>query len=550
MGRESHLDNPFLRIKPGFIPPEGHQASYDHYISSIQRLLGQIIPSNIIPLPSELKNGESIEPYFKRLEEELPIIKASKFDEAPTSISIALFCASNHTHGVGRYISDLFTQWLIPGKQLPGVNMRSFNVQFLAYPKKQFFINEIVIEVTDNRDISFIRHNLPKLIEDLRINLLAVQHARHVVTLKPLTHSQKKILIQENIASLFNRSNREMSGNIFEQVQQLLLKASGERNVMQIRDQIVPLLEMRPEALNREMYREMQHFVLNLHDSFTQTRELRHINRVVSYHYIFRKIIINSINSDPSKRHISIKILRTRLHEPDDSYPVVALLVAMNFLNENEVFEQRHLLSAIEASIPGVELVLGSTMIDLRPKKHVRTIYLEVKHPDKRSFTADEVRRLKNSLEREIQSQIESVINPVFVHRNEEEIMRNILELAKELKYPHDIPQVMITFHKQTTTDLSFIVILLRLLKTNDDTLESRLRGKSLQFRVDDHEGRLVGVLKKKHPKEANVLEISLNKNQFSIFKVAANHFIAKPEFLSAVLLIINPLIAGKKKRP
>ena len=54
---------------------------------------------------------------------------------------------------------------------------------------------------------------------------------------------------------------------------------------------------------------------------------------------------------------------------------------------------------------------------------------------------------------------------PVFMPRNEEEIMRNIVSLSDQIKYLRDIPQVFITFDEQTTANLFFTIIMVRLLK-------------------------------------------------------------------------------------
>jgi hypothetical protein len=504
-------NSPLLKIKGQYTAPHGHGRNTNTYILSVEEALRSVIDENAIPLKCD--GDPAI--HFKKLLNELPKVIHSPIDATSSTISAILICNANFTHGVGGFMADYYIRWGIPGKQLPVVNVRSLCFEFAAYPKKKFFFNEVVIEITESRDIALLKNNLPKLAEDLRLNILAVSHARQIVSVKPLTLEQKKILIQENVSSLLERANKEFDNNIFEQMQDLLLKATAEHKATQIKEQLVPLLEMRPGALDRDTYLEMQHFVLQLKDSYTSTRELRHIMRVISSHYIFRKVITNAISTNPQKRHISLKLLRTSLHMPSHTLPVLGILVGINMVRENELFEERHLLQAVQTCVSDVIFVEGSGMIDQRQNDRVRTLYIEVKHPSGEPFSHSEVRELRKKLPKELKSQIESVIHPIFVHRNEEEIMRNILELSKQLKYISDLPQVIINFHKQTSFEISFTVVLLRLLKANDLPLKNYFDRVKTHLKIIDCDSKVVGVLRKKVPKEANVFEVRLNKKSF-----------------------------------
>ena len=56
-------------------------------------------------------------------------------------------------------------------------------------------------------------------------------------------------------------------------------------------------------------------------------------------------------------------------------------------------------------------------------------------------------------------------MHPIFMPRNEEEVMRNILSLSNQIRYIKDPQQVFITFDEQTNAHLFFTVILVRILK-------------------------------------------------------------------------------------
>ena len=114
-----------------------------------------------------------------------------------------------------------------------------------------------------------------------------------------------------------------------------------------------------------------------------------------------------------------------------------------------------------------------------------------------------------------MKTRIETVINPIFIQKNEEEVMRNILVLSNQLKYVHDIPQIIISFLKQTDDSLSFIVVLTRILRGGDRPLKLLLSNCPKEIGIDNHEVRAMGLLRKKYPKEANVFEVHIEKQRF-----------------------------------
>jgi hypothetical protein len=510
-----------LKIKTNFILPLDYEQTYEHYILSIESLIYKIVLPYFIKEPLKRKKNsiniskEKLEEHFSHLYQSLPVIYCTPFEKNHKSISVALLCSAKHTHGVGRFMCDLFSRWLIPGKQIQIVNTRSLAFQFVNYPKESFFLNEIILNISDVHDISLIKHNLPLISKELKMNILAVQHARHVISIKPLSLEQKKLLIQENIVSLQERSEKGVDHNIFEYVHQLVNKFLLEDKVTQINDQITPLLDLKPIAFDRDIFTDMQQFVLQLKDSFTLSRDIKHINKIISYHYIFRKIVSNSASIEPEQRHVSTKVLRTFLKTESSSYPILGILVCLNFINDTEVFEEKHLLKTVQSILPNLQMVPNSSIIERRGNKKIRSVYLEVEKLDKTAFIPAEIKEFKKKIPLEVKNRVETLVHPVFVHRNEEEIMRNILDLSRQLKYIHDLPQVIVNFHKQTAFEVSFIIILLRLKKTQERPFKELLHRSSTILNFYNHDVKIVGLLRKKYPKEAHVIEVRLHKKQF-----------------------------------
>ncbi len=125
----------------------------------------------------------------------------------------------------------------------------------------------------------------------------------------------------------------------------------------------------------------------------------------------------------------------------------------------------------------------------------------------------DLISELKEKLPCEFLRQSENIVHPIFMPRNEEELIRNLIVLTTQIKYVRDLPQVSIHYEKQTDVDLTFTVIVARLLKGSIEALRKILEKSSLKMDIDDV--RVMGYLKQKYAKEAAILRVTVDKRPF-----------------------------------
>lgn len=104
-------------------------------------------------------------------------------------------------------------------------------------------------------------------------------------------------------------------------------------------------------------------------------------------------------------------------------------------------------------------------------------------------------------------------LHPIFMPRNEEETIRNLILLLGQIKYVRDLPQASIHFERQTDDTLAFTVLTARLLKKEMAPLRELLE--KVQLKMDIDEVRTMGCLLKKHPKEGAILRITVDKRPF-----------------------------------
>ena len=105
-------------------------------------------------------------------------------------------------------------------------------------------------------------------------------------------------------------------------------------------------------------------------------------------------------------------------------------------------------------------------------------------------------------------------MHPVFMPRNEEEIMRHIWSLSAQIKYLRDIPQVVINFDEQTHTHLFFTVVLVRVATPGSSSIQDMFRNSDTFMEYIHDRCKTVGFLRKKYTKESTVFRVKLLKQQ------------------------------------
>ncbi len=512
------LPHPWLRIKPSFPLLEKDPLQEKYFLHVVQTLLESILPED---LWMELQEVSPIrihdDPilqnsmWYYRLMKSLPLFQFSSREEAPCSLPVTFLCPSDFTSGVGRYVVDTLTRWLIPGKHLNIVGSLSLNFQFENCSTQRFHIGKAIVGIHTKEELEVIRNSLPSLIQEMKVNIMAVYHARYIASLRSISLEQKNKLIQENLTSILNLPSNENNRSLYDHMQNFLLKLSEEEKIGEVKKNIAYLRNCRPKAFDRDVFYEMTLFTALFRDQFSSKRDSRHISRVIALHYLFKKVLLESAQKNPEDRHLSIKVFKTCL---ETSEQVLGILVGMNLVRDSDRLERRQFIDAIRNVLPETAYIQDSFIPDRRDDK-VHFFYIEIGKSQKGAFQKEEISLLRKGLPEEIKKQIENAVHPIFMPRNEEELLRNLIDLCKQLKYTRDLPQISIHYEKQTNSDLSFTVLLARLKVKKQTSLKDCFSKVStpLNFMID--EIRVLGTLKKKYPKEAAIIRVTLRKSLF-----------------------------------
>lgn len=415
-------------------------------------------------LPSACLTGETpLEPF-------LPAIGWSAFSTPPYYQSF--FLLTPFRTNAFRFFCEMVCRWLLP-EQRKNAYLQ-FAVDFaLPSLSSQFFIaGEVVIRIESEKELRLIEKNLPVLKTEIRLGVDSPYHANRILEIKGLTSDEKTALIQDSIASLVRR---------------------------------------RPQDFDYDIFSDMQHFLVLCREGFKSERCFKHMSRIICVHYLFRKALRHSYEAFPDRRYVSLKPFCAHLGDKK----VLAIALGVSFLRNNEVLEERHLLSAVKELVSEVRAVPGSFLCHTVASDPIKTFYFEIEKISSERFSIEETRVVRYELPTLVKNRIEERMSPLFMPENEEETMRDILSLGQQVKYVRDLPHAIINFHRQTEKRLEFIVVLVRVLTAKTVALTKLLERKTPLLEVHLGRMRILGNLRKKYPKEAAVFRLGIEKSDF-----------------------------------
>ncbi len=483
----------------------------EYYREGAQDLIRRIVPSELLQ-----EKGVRLPLERARFADMLPLISWSDLSKAPCTFSVLLLC--KYRFNACHFFYDMVSRWLLPNRR---VNVELFFASDVRIPhlsEDLLSVAEIVIHLKSAQDVEEVRRNLQGIETEIRLGVVSNYHARRILEFKGLSSDGKTAMIQEKIGSLIQSHSKDFDRGIFTQMQQFLVTCQEE---------------------------------------FKNERDYHHISRIISNLYSLRKLLKQNIDVFPTKRHIHLKFIKTQLKSLGKVKHVLGVVVGLNFLRDHEVFETSHLISAIQKHYPmsshfkgmdkspsgeGVYPVEGSFFIDRAPDSSLQTLYLEIEKSDGSDFHLDEIQLLRTSLPEQIKGHIEHLAHPIFMPRNEEEVLRNIMSLSRQLRFVNDMPQVIITFDEQKGEDLSFTVILLRVRSADSPTLQEMFAKSSSPLKYIPDRVRRVGHLRKKYVKEATVFRTTIDSSQFLRRDCSVDMYKARQYIFSELCKLIGEI--------
>ncbi len=390
-------------------------------------------------------------------------------------VYISIFLLSRHRANGIKFFYEMISRWLIPGKRPNISSFFAVDFQFPDLAEEFFTLSEITVSLESLAELELVRHQLPILESEIRLGQLSVYHANRILEIKGLSADEKTSIIQERIISL---------------------------------------LEKRPQDFDHGIFIQMQHFLVMCSEEFKSVREHGHMSRIIYVFYLFKKALKRGVESRPAHRFIHVKLNKTYLHLPFGLKKVVGIFLGLNLQSDNELFDERHFVAVLQNAFPQIRIIEESFFSLSSKDERIQLLYVEIEKAEGGEFALSEMKLIKEKLPDEVRGGIEKLTRPLFMPRNEEEVMRNIVILSNQLKFSRDLPQVVIAFDEQAGEELSFSVIWMRVLKPDDAQVQEAFAASSFLKFVPDRVKK-VGLLRKKYPKEVTVFRVKFDAENF-----------------------------------
>jgi hypothetical protein len=478
---------------------EEEKSTGHFYREIISNILCKILPRHVFKINdqnSQFMSGARFE--FNAL---LPLMTSNERLSAPTTMSF--FCLSKFRQNSFSFFHEMISRWLIPEKRLKVVLVYATDFSMPDFSQDKYTLCEVMIHIENGSDLIEIRKNLPLIENDIRLGMETGYFSRRILEVKGISMDDKTALIREYM---------------------------------------VFLLQTLPKEFDQDLWNEMQHVLIQCKDEFKALRECRHLSRIIAVHYLFRRSLRESVKESSSTRFLSLKLFRARLKTQTGSKQVLGLLVGLNFIRDKEVFEKRHLLNSIQNYIPNAVAVDNSFFANRRGFEHICTLYMEIEKSNGQDFTSEEIKILRRELPVDLKDRIEHLMHPVFMPRNEEEIMRNILSLSAEIKFLKDAPQMFITFDEQTHANLFFNIVLVRVMSPGAPSIQEKFKNADSYLEYIHDRCKMVGAMRKKYTKEATVFRVKLPKEIFLRRDHSIDLYKARLEVVSELSRILGDI--------
>lgn len=491
----NHLSDSLI-ITTLFESPFGDEVSNQYYRDILVRTLKKVLPNDFF----DAKGAEEATHRHQKqiLQQVVPLISCSDTRNFPATLSFFALCKCRPN--VFKFFFEMISRWLTPGRRLNVVLVYASDFRLTHLSEEVYTICEVMISITDEAEFKEIQRHFPIIESEINLGMQSEFYAQRIMEVKGLASDDKTALIQGVIAFLVERF---------------------------------------PKYYDHDVFSEMQHALVSYREEFKAARKARHLSRIISIQYLFRKALREAIKKNIHRRYLSLKIFRASVQTVAGPKRVLSILVGMNFLRDQENFGEKHLFKAIQHYISSAVPIEHSFFIHKLGTENICVAYIEVEKKDGTDFTCAEIRKLRRELPTHLKNRIEHRLHNVFMPRNEEEIMRNIVTLTNQLKYIRDIPQVLITFDEQAYAHLYFTVILARLLKPDSCSMTDLFKKGTPNVEYLHDRTKIMAYVRKKYAKEATVFRLKLPKEAF----LRADHSIDLYKARQAVVSELSKIV-------
>ncbi|MBI3212079.1 MAG: peptide ABC transporter substrate-binding protein [Simkania negevensis] len=358
--------------------------------------------------------------------------------------------------------------------------------------------------------------------ESQDVELVSSEHIKFHLKKRPLglllaTHLKLIVKRKEtiiNVESILSKAVQDLNKILrFHYLEKLVLEA----NLFTNKDkehlaykELTSLLKRRPRFFDSSLVDDLSRLLANASEHFKSLRSFQHLVRMaLSFNHVHADLSHKAAQFS-KKRYVALRLLPTSLFFPFKSRPAMGILIGLALLDGYERTEPSHILASIEELIGSVQEIKGSFYIHYNQPGPISLLYLEVEKNNLQPFSLADRKKLHCHLPQLVKQRIQVLTPSIFSVNNEEDTMKTILILSREITKVDDFPEMNIRFDQQTTTHLIFTVILVYVPKSDEVAIEEKLFSKEEEITISCERTNVVGHFNPSSPKVAKVFRFEV----------------------------------------
>lgn len=306
-------------------------------------------------------------------------------------------------------------------------------------------------------------------------------------------------------------------------MQSELIKLLLSDKEQKICNRFFSLYKRLPKLFSKHLFHDLKRFLLyakiETHSDYFLSRIFYSQSRLIKLmeHHREEKIHLKILEINTSTLGFSIAIL----------------------LNEQEIFNEKHIIKAIQNLVPGIKPVPNTSFS--YKYRGINFFYIEIKKVRGGIFSKN-IAQLITELPSKLSQEIVFTSPSLCIPGNEEEVFKNIRNLSNELHSPKDIPQVMASLAEFSPNTIKFLIIVLRVVTPNSPSIATLSANLPSLIEFSEEPSLCIANMEEGFKKEASVFSLSVNSSTFKHSHSEVNLRSARHFIIKSVESMVGPL--------
>ncbi len=296
------------------------------------------------------------------------------------------------------------------------------------------------------------------------------------------------------------------------------------------------------EELDTPLQRAFDFWCLTFGTEFLTRRYPGYIAKIVIESNELIQKLDWDISTNPDSRASAVKAIPFTIISTFSSKNSIGCVFGLQLETDCERMTRKEIKDAIEACGMGFELLDAFYKHHL-DKSSADLFYFEIGCQEDEVECPTDLSLFEKTFLQKIETRIQVVVPTLFMQRNREEIVKNLLVLGREICFIEDIPQVMILYDHHTHQDIMFTIVLARVKKRGDLPVLDLLKVNKEDEHAIQEQTCSLRNLSKEHTIEGNIFQIQLkNLSRFQKKNSSIDYNLARKHIVQCLQLSLGEI--------